>query len=433
MGSLGSFIEYGVSAVIPALNEGKTIRSVVENIAMSPYVNEIIVVDNGSTDNTYEEAKKAGARVLVEPERGFGKALKVAIEATVSNWVLKLDGDMLNVSSKWVDCLVGEINASDVILVKGWWNNMEDPMPVTNLVAKPCIQLFFPNLEHINMPLSGIYLFNKRAIEITNMPDNWAFDLSLLIQASERSGRIQQAYLGEVYDCLKPISNYKRMSFELVEHMYQRKHSKRYLFVMAHADDAEIWCGGTIIKLLSEGHSIKIVIVTSSIERKKEALDAFSNVPRVTLEFMRLEEFSIINSRENIQLLSDLFLNFRPDSVITHHKDDIHEDHRACFDMCNSALISIPRVYSPKSFYMCQTYFNKVLYGSIYSPTTFIDISEHAHTKYEMISKYKSQDTTYWKEMASAMDLLNGLQCNVRKAESFQLVTSFNSQPGELL
>ncbi|HEY6331010.1 MAG TPA: glycosyltransferase family 2 protein, partial [Blastocatellia bacterium] len=65
--------DHKVSVVIPALNEeeviGRTVRAIPRGIAL-----EIIVVDNGSTDRTAEEARNAGARVISEPVRGYGRA-----------------------------------------------------------------------------------------------------------------------------------------------------------------------------------------------------------------------------------------------------------------------------------------------------------------------------------------------------------------------
>ena len=84
-----------ISVVIPCKNEEKGIAAVIKNIP--PYIDEIIVVDNGSTDRTGEVAKKAGARVIKEPRKmngvGYGYAHITGIKNAKGDYVAALDGD----------------------------------------------------------------------------------------------------------------------------------------------------------------------------------------------------------------------------------------------------------------------------------------------------------------------------------------------------
>lgn len=83
-----------VSVIVAALNEeealGQVIRAIPRNIA-----DEIIVVDNGSTDRTPDVARRAGARVILEPRRGYGRAYRAGLRAIAPNCevVVFLDGD----------------------------------------------------------------------------------------------------------------------------------------------------------------------------------------------------------------------------------------------------------------------------------------------------------------------------------------------------
>lgn len=82
-----------VSVIIPVLNEEEAIASVINDIPKS-LVQEIIVVDNGCTDHTVEIAKEHGARVVSEPQRGYGSACLAGIAAVHSpDVVVFLDGD----------------------------------------------------------------------------------------------------------------------------------------------------------------------------------------------------------------------------------------------------------------------------------------------------------------------------------------------------
>jgi glycosyltransferase involved in cell wall biosynthesis len=84
-----------VSVIIPALNEEEPIASVVHECLATNIPNEIIVVDNGSTDRTGERASEAGAKVVSEPRHGYGRACLAGIRALApeSKMVVFLDGD----------------------------------------------------------------------------------------------------------------------------------------------------------------------------------------------------------------------------------------------------------------------------------------------------------------------------------------------------
>ncbi len=69
-----------VSVVIPCLNEEEPIAGVVRDV-LAQGVDEVIVVDNGSTDRTAAEAAAAGARVVAEPKRGYGRACAAGVKA----------------------------------------------------------------------------------------------------------------------------------------------------------------------------------------------------------------------------------------------------------------------------------------------------------------------------------------------------------------
>jgi glycosyltransferase involved in cell wall biosynthesis len=83
-----------VSVVIPALNEEETIGAVVRAVPRE-IASEVIVVDNGSDDRTTEQARAAGARVVSEPRRGYGRACRAGVEAVAAGCeiIVFLDGD----------------------------------------------------------------------------------------------------------------------------------------------------------------------------------------------------------------------------------------------------------------------------------------------------------------------------------------------------
>ena len=82
-----------VSVVIPCLNEEDPIAEVVRECLATGLAQEVIVVDNGSTDRTAERAREAGARVVSQPVRGYGRACAAGVAAATGDILLFLDGD----------------------------------------------------------------------------------------------------------------------------------------------------------------------------------------------------------------------------------------------------------------------------------------------------------------------------------------------------
>jgi glycosyltransferase involved in cell wall biosynthesis len=84
-----------VSVIIPALNEEEPIGGVIREILATNVSSEIIVVDNGSSDSTADRAREAGARIVSEPRRGYGRACQAGVDAvsSQSQVIVFLDGD----------------------------------------------------------------------------------------------------------------------------------------------------------------------------------------------------------------------------------------------------------------------------------------------------------------------------------------------------
>jgi glycosyltransferase involved in cell wall biosynthesis len=111
--------QHFVSVVIPCLNEQEPIGGVVREILLQD-VNEVVVVDNGSTDRTSEEAERAGARVVSEPKRGYGRACATGLRAVSpqTEIVCYLDGDGSDVPS-FMAAIVGPIANGSADFVMG--------------------------------------------------------------------------------------------------------------------------------------------------------------------------------------------------------------------------------------------------------------------------------------------------------------------------
>ena len=96
----------GVAVVIPALNEEATVADVVRAAQEARLVDEVIVVDNASSDGTARAAAERGARVVTEPTRGKGEAMRTGVAATDAEVIVFLDADLVGLRPAHVDALV---------------------------------------------------------------------------------------------------------------------------------------------------------------------------------------------------------------------------------------------------------------------------------------------------------------------------------------
>jgi glycosyltransferase involved in cell wall biosynthesis len=97
------------AAIIPAFNESATIADVTAQAKRARLIDEVIVVDNASIDNTAESAAQAGARVISCPTKGKGEAMRAGVEATDADVIVFLDGDLVGLTPDHVDALAEPI------------------------------------------------------------------------------------------------------------------------------------------------------------------------------------------------------------------------------------------------------------------------------------------------------------------------------------
>jgi glucosyl-3-phosphoglycerate synthase len=194
-----------VIVVFPTRNEDKTIGACIAAVKKSKYNPHVIVVDGYSTDNTVEEAKKAGAEVIF-PERrihpGKGVAMKTGIKAALereAEIIVFLDADIENLEPKWVDSLVDCITVEGYDMSRGAYFREPQDAPVTKLVAKRLLGIFFPEIAHLDQPLTGEVAAKaevwKKLLE-RKLPDGWGIDVAILIETEMLGFRLKEIWLG---------------------------------------------------------------------------------------------------------------------------------------------------------------------------------------------------------------------------------------------
>ncbi|GGT37412.1 glucosyl-3-phosphoglycerate synthase [Streptomyces purpureus] len=197
-----------VSVVLPALNEEATVGDIVAVIRRElmspavPLVDELVVVDSGSTDRTAEVAAAAGARVVardailprIPSVPGKGEVLWRSLMATSGDVVCFVDADLRDFSADFVSGIVGPLLTDpDVDFVKAMYDRPLGDTPgqggrVTELVARPLLNLHWPQLAGFVQPLGGEYAARRSLLERLPFPVGYGVELGLLVDALHTVG-----------------------------------------------------------------------------------------------------------------------------------------------------------------------------------------------------------------------------------------------------
>ncbi|MEU5987007.1 glucosyl-3-phosphoglycerate synthase [Streptomyces sp. NPDC047434] len=197
-----------VSVVLPALNEEATVGDIVAVIRRElmsravPLVDELVVVDSGSTDRTAEVAAAAGARVVARDAilpripalPGKGEVLWRSLLATDGDVVCFVDADLRDFSADFVSGIVGPLLTDPgVDFVKAMYDRPLGDAPgqggrVTELVARPLLNLHWPQLAGFVQPLGGEYAVRRSLLERLPFPVGYGVELGLLVDALHAAG-----------------------------------------------------------------------------------------------------------------------------------------------------------------------------------------------------------------------------------------------------
>ena len=217
----------------------------------------------------------------------------------------------------------------------------------------------------------------------------------------------------------------------LIDELASRARFTNLLLVLAHPDDAEIWCGGTILKYARAGAKVDIIVMVSDEpHRIEEAIEALRLIHNVTVRFMDGESCVDFSTRQNATSLFELINSGQYGAVITHAPDDIHIDHRRCFELLQLSLFHGRFDTETPRIYVCNSYSGKTGDGRLFEPTNLVDVSEFAEQKQALIAAHKSQRFQYYIDMVDKMDRFYGAMAGVDRAECFKRLMLHKSSSG---
>ncbi len=201
-----------ISLCLPTLNEEKTIAKeiiILKSELMTRYalLDEIVVVDSGSTDKTREIARAYGADVHkateifphLEQYKGKGENLWKALYITKGDIIIYLDADIKNIHHRFAYGLLGPLLLyDDIKFVKAFYDrpisigkNKMRPTGggrVTELVIRPLFSLFFPELTQLIQPLSGEYAGFREVFERIPFPIGYGVETSMNMDIYQKWG-----------------------------------------------------------------------------------------------------------------------------------------------------------------------------------------------------------------------------------------------------
>jgi nucleotide-binding universal stress UspA family protein len=246
-----------ISLVLPTLNEAETVGPIVrrareELMEQHPLVDELLLIDSDSTDDTREIAAAEGARVVKHLDvlaqygsyRGKGEALWKSLYETSGDIVAWADTDVRNWHPRMVYGTVGPLLAEERLqYVKGYYRRpiVEGGVlreggggRVTELVARPLINLFYPELSGMIQPLSGEYAGRRSVLETLPFFTGYAVEIGLLIDIVDRCGLegLGQVDLERRIHRNQTLEGLTRMSFvihQAVMRRLEQRHRARLL------------------------------------------------------------------------------------------------------------------------------------------------------------------------------------------------------------
>lgn len=192
-----------ISVCIPCKNEAETVGDLIrmiEPVLLGTLIDELIVIDDDSVDGTSDIAREAGATVIPisdihrqhGKDRGKGNALWASLLASQGDIVVWIDGDITSFTNDWIVRLVMPLLLdSELSLVKASYerpSHLGGGGRTTELVARPLLSLFFPDLAELQQPLAGEFAGRRSKLGEIPFATGWGVEIGMIIDLAQRFG-----------------------------------------------------------------------------------------------------------------------------------------------------------------------------------------------------------------------------------------------------
>jgi glucosyl-3-phosphoglycerate synthase len=246
-----------ISLGLPALNEAETVGNIIQIIKTTlldelPLLDEMVLIDSGSTDDTVKIAEGLGIPVVVHQEilpehgafRGKGEALWKSLHVLKGDIIAWVDTDIRNFYPGFVYGLLGPLlREPEIQYVKGFYRRpikmdgklvSEGGGRVTELTIRPLFNLFYPALSGMIQPLAGEYAGRRSAFERVPFFTGYGVETGLLIDLLNEFGlnAIAQVDLEERVHRNQTLPSLSQMSFAIIQVVMQRLQQKNRIEIM---------------------------------------------------------------------------------------------------------------------------------------------------------------------------------------------------------
>lgn len=246
-----------ISLGLPTLNEEKTIGKIIKTMRSEfmerhPLLDEIVVIDSNSTDRTVEIVERLGVPVVKHPEvltqyevwAGKGEALWNSLYVLRGDLIAWIDTDIVNIHPRFVYGILGPlIREPHLMYVKGFYQRplrlggkieARGGGRVTELVARPLLNLFYPELSGLVQPLAGEYAGRREALERVPFFAGYGVEIGLLIDIWTLYGlcAVGQVDLEERVHRNQSLLALSKMAFEIIQVVMQRVGQERGVALM---------------------------------------------------------------------------------------------------------------------------------------------------------------------------------------------------------
>ncbi len=235
-----------ISLCFPTLNEAQTIGKILDIVRNSIYgpglVDEVVVIDSNSMDRTVSIVRSTGFKVLQHKDilpgcgsfEGKGDALWKSLAVLKGDIIIWCDSDIMNFKPRFIYGILGPLLIDDRIsYVKGFYRRplkidssylKSEGGRVTELLVRPLLNLFYPELSKVFQPLSGEYAGRREILESIPFSTGYGVEVGMLIEIYERFGLdvIAQVNLRRRVHRNHPISTLSKMSFGILQTLIRK-------------------------------------------------------------------------------------------------------------------------------------------------------------------------------------------------------------------